>query len=94
MVSAINVSKSSGLKNVSSSIVKEAFRILIPEVTHMFNLSLETAAFPIEWKKALVIPIPKTGNLTDLPTPPSWQDLRKVGAQSNNYLSGRESIAD
>ena len=30
----------------------------------MFNLSLETAVFPDAWKEALVIPIPKGGNLT------------------------------
>ena len=32
-----NVSKSSGLTNISSLIVKEAFLAIIPVVTHMFN---------------------------------------------------------
>ena len=32
IVKDINIAKSSGLDNVSSLIVKEAFRILIPEV--------------------------------------------------------------
>ena len=32
----------------------------------MFNLSLEKSVFPDEWKKALVIPIPKSGDLTQV----------------------------
>ena len=64
LIKDINVSKSSGLANVSSFIVKEAFKALIREVTYMFNLSIRTSIFPADWKLALVIPIPKSGNLT------------------------------
>ena len=32
----------------------------------MFNLSLETTIFPADWKRALVVPIPKTGDLTSV----------------------------
>ena len=60
----INIAKSSGIDNLSSFILKEAFTILATEVTQMFNLSLRTSIFPSLWKKALVIPIPKTGNLS------------------------------
>ena len=66
IIKDINVSKSSGLDNISSFIIKEAFTALIPEVTFMFNLSISTANFPYAWKEALVIPIPKTGNLTQV----------------------------
>ena len=64
VVRDINVSKSSGLHNVSSHAIKEAFRALLPQVTFMMNLSLKTSSFPGAWKEALVIPIPKGGNLT------------------------------
>ena len=64
IVKNINVSKSSGLEDVSSFIIKEAFKILIPEVTYMYNLSIRTSKFPTAWKQALVVPIPKSGNLT------------------------------
>ena len=64
IVNDINISKSSGLDNISSFIVKEAFEVLIPEVTYMYNLSIGTSSFPRAWKQALVIPIPKTGNLS------------------------------
>ena len=64
VVKSINVSKSSGLKNISSFVVKEVFTILIEQVTHLFNMTISSSIFPECWKDALVIPIPKTGNLT------------------------------
>ena len=64
LVKDINVSKSSGLDDVSSFILKEAFQILIKEITFMFNLSIRSSLFPDAWKQALVVPIPKSGNLS------------------------------
>ena len=64
MVKDINISKSSGLDDISSFILKEAFLTLIPETTHMMNLSISSSTFPSAWKKALVVPIPKAGNKT------------------------------
>ena len=58
------MSKSSGLTNFSSFIIKEAFIILLEEVTYLFNLSISSSEFPKAWKEALVIPIPKSGDLT------------------------------
>ena len=66
VVKDINVSKSSGLDNISRFLIKEVFTILISQVTFMFNLSLRTSTFPKSRKEALVIPIPKTGNLTQV----------------------------
>ena len=62
VVKSINVSKSSGLNNISSFVVKEVFSILISQLTHLFNLTIRTSIFPKAWKEALVIPIPKSGN--------------------------------
>ena len=64
MVKDINVSKSSGLDNISSFIIKETFLALIPETAHMMILSILSSTFPDAWKEALVVPIPKCGNLT------------------------------
>ena len=66
VIKEINISKSSGLDNISSFIIKELFEILLPKVTYLFNLSIRTETFPREWKSALVIPIPKTGDLTSV----------------------------
>ena len=62
----INISKSSGIDSMSSFVLKEAFTILVPVMTRLFNQSLTTGVFPTQWKKALVIPIPKTGSLSNV----------------------------
>ena len=64
VTNSINISKSSGLDNINSFVIKKAFESLTPQVTFMFNLSIRGAEFPDSWKKALVVPIPKQGNLT------------------------------
>ena len=64
IVKDINISKSSGLNNISSFIVKQAFIAILTPVTHMFNLSLQASTFPAPWKKATIVPIPKSGDLT------------------------------
>ena len=65
VIKAINVSKSSGLEHISSFIVKEAFGFLVPEMTFLYNLSLTSSKFPRAWRKALLISIPKSRNLTE-----------------------------
>ena len=66
IVKEINVSKSSGLEHFSSFVVKELFEALIPAITHMYNLSTAKSVFPSAWKLALVVPIPKSGDLTNV----------------------------
>ena len=66
IIKSINITKSSGLDNINSMVIKETFAILLPEVTRMFNLSIQTTKFPDAWKKASVVPIPKTGDLTNI----------------------------
>ena len=38
---------------------------IVPSVTKIFNLSLTTGRFPVAWKFARIVPIPKTGDLTN-----------------------------
>ena len=40
--------------------------MMLPEVTWLYNLSLTATSFPDQWKRALVILIPKTGNLSNV----------------------------
>ena len=61
-VKKINVKKSSGYSNINSKCLKGAFEAVIPELTKIFNLSINTAKFPSTWKTATVVPIPKVGN--------------------------------
>ena len=47
-------------------VIKETFLALLPELTHLFNLSLESSIFRQAWKDALVIPIPQSGDLSNV----------------------------
>ena len=102
VVRDINVSKSSGLDSISSFIIKEAFGILLPQITYMMNLSVKTSIFPKAWKKALVIPIPKSGNLTQvqnyrpislLPLPGKILE-KLVHKQLENYIETNSLLVD
>ena len=102
VVKDINVSKSSGIEDVSSFVVKEAFKILITEVTHLYNLSIRTSTFPSAWKRALVVPIPKAGNLTQvknyrpislLPLPGKILE-KLIHQQLSSYLEGDLLLVD
>ena len=58
----INISKSSGMDNISSRLIRDALLALFKEFTHLLNLSLAEGIFPNKWKSATVTPIPKAGD--------------------------------
>ena len=58
----INTNKSSGITHVSSAILKEAMKVFLAPLTHLYNTSMETGIFPSSWKEATVVPIPKSGD--------------------------------
>ena len=66
LVKDINVHKASSVVNVSAYVLKDAFLVLIPQLTFMYNKSFETGIFPYKWKIANVIPLKKGGDPTDV----------------------------
>ena len=50
---------SCGLDPIPTSLLKEHISILLPIITKMINLSLQTGEFPTEWKLAFVKPLLK-----------------------------------
>ena len=58
----ININKSSGIPEISGSILKKIFKVITSEITSIFNLSVKSSTFPKDWEKATVIPIPKPGD--------------------------------
>ena len=66
IVKDIDTNKSSGLQHISNTVLKSIFKILVEQITHIFNLSMKTGSFPNSWKQALVVPIPKTGDLSSV----------------------------
>ena len=51
---------------VSARMLKVTAPSVVPSVTKIFNLSLTTGRFPVAWKFARIVPIPKAGELTTL----------------------------
>ena len=62
----INPLKSSGIDKISSKICKDAFLVLVNELVHIFNCSLQSAGFPVNWKSAKVVPLFKGGDKEDV----------------------------
>ena len=58
-------SKSSGLDEVDTYIVKLIAGDILPALTHVINLSIKEASFPTSWKRSKVIPLLKKGDKLD-----------------------------
>lgn len=71
-VKGIDIFKSSGIRGISSRILKDAMVIMLEEFTHLFNLSIKSGNVPPSWKIATVVPIPKVTNSTNV------SDLRPI----------------
>ena len=66
LISEISIYKSSAIKHLSARLVKDALNAVLPQFTHLLNMSLRQAKFPDAWKIATVIPIYKGGNSEDV----------------------------
>ena len=75
LVKDIKLSKSSAYKELSSRLFKDAFMILIKEITYLFNICIQTGLFPKEWGRAEVTPIPKVG---DLHRVKNWRPISQI----------------
>ena len=62
----IKVSKSSGFEDISTKVFKDAFRVLIPQLVYLFNLSFMKGIFPERWKQATIVPLHKGGDKTEV----------------------------
>ena len=71
-IKEIEVCKASGITNLNSMLLKDAFRVLSVELTHIINESIRTATFPDAWAVGSVTPIPKEGDSLD---PGNWRPI-------------------
>ena len=55
-------SKSCGLDGIDTFSLKLAGQLLIPPITHIINLSIQSHQFPTTWKVAKIIPLFKKGD--------------------------------
>ena len=59
IITKLKNSKSSGLDNLDTYILKLTKKYIVPSVCHILNLSLRTNRFPTKWKIAKVVPLYK-----------------------------------
>nr|CAI5860341.1 unnamed protein product [Callosobruchus analis] len=74
VIEAVNKIKSNscGVDGVTLQMVKLCLPVISIYLTHIVNCCLESGYFPEQWRKARVIPLPKTAN------PTSYDQLRPV----------------
>ena len=66
MCQNIDIGKSSALDNLSNKVLKDAFLAAPQVLTHCFKKSVETGVFPMACKRALVVPLFKGGDPSDV----------------------------
>ena len=57
--------KSTGVDDLTTSMIKDSENSIAPILSHVINLSLNTGTFPNAWKLAKVTPIYKSGPVND-----------------------------
>lgn len=62
LLSTLDVSKASGPDGISPRMLKYTAAYIAPSVTELFNLSITSGRIPLQWKRALVVPIPKNAD--------------------------------
>ena len=58
--------KAPGMDCVTTRLLRETARTIAPSLTILFNRSFEECSFPAQWKEALVIPVFKRGDRSQL----------------------------
>ena len=64
LLNEIDIYKSSAIPTLSSKILKPALISLIDQITFIYNLCFQNGTFPNSWKRAIVTPLPKEGDLS------------------------------
>ena len=67
-INNISIYKSSGIHGMPTHILKMSFIILIQQLLIIINKSIFTGYFPKNWRKAIIVPIPKKIHLKRLET--------------------------
>ena len=65
IIASLKSTRSCGLDNIDSFILKLAKDELVPVITHIINLSITKKTFPAAWKTAKIIPLYKKDEYTD-----------------------------
>ena len=62
MISELKNSGSVGLDYIDTKVIKLVKEEIVPTITHILNLSIVNSKFPVQFKKAKVVPLHKSGD--------------------------------
>ena len=71
-LSTLDTRKATGLDSLSAHMLKATACGITPSLTVLINLSLQSGTVHTEWKKSLIVPIPKSSSVT---TPNDYQPI-------------------
>ena len=57
LLKSLDTNKATGPDQISQMMLKQAGDTIVGSLTKLFNISLSTAQYPSQWKKAHIIPI-------------------------------------
>ena len=66
ILTSTSTNKANGLDNISCKLIKEAAPIIAESLSDIFNKSITSGIFPLEWKKAKVVPVHKGKERDDM----------------------------
>ena len=64
ILNTLNINKATGPDQIGNIILKESSRVLAEPLSKLFNICIRSGIFPSAWKRAHVIPLHKSGDLT------------------------------
>ena len=67
LLATLDTTTANGQDGISARMLKSVAASITPSLTKLFNMSLMTGSIPTQWKKSMVVPIPKNSN-TSSPT--------------------------
>ena len=76
IVKDIKIFKSCAVDNLSARLLKDAFVVMIPELTYLFNLCIELGDLPQSWCHGTISPIPKVK--TNSNKPKDWRPITQI----------------
>ena len=65
-IASLSDTASTGMDNISSKMLKLSRKTISGVLAEIFNNSITMSSFPVQWKQAVVIPIFKKGDVTDV----------------------------
>ena len=72
LLTSLDVSKSSGPDGISARMLKFTATSITPSVTKLFNQTITQARIPTQWKKSVIVPVPKS---SDASTPANYRPI-------------------